>query len=115
MIEVAIFKKNNLIRAVSIKGHAYDDEEDYEIICASVSTLSHTLINYLKDSLNLKENELKVNLNKSENDENKISIEVSDDAILRKDVQSGFSFFEIGILGLNYDEDELVKLKYQEV
>lgn len=115
MIEVVIFKKENLFKAVKIKGHAYSDEDDYEITCASVSTLSQTLANFLEGSSALKDDELKIKFTKTKDDTNEISIEVSDDALSRNEVQSGFLFFETGIAGLNYDGEKLVKLKYREV
>ena len=60
MIEYKI-TKNNKNYYVNISGHAGHDDEGYDIVCASVSTLTITIINVINDlgySYNIK------NLNK---------------------------------------------------
>lgn len=45
MITIDIKKKDNLINYVKIKGHAGYAEEGFDIVCASVSSISITTIN----------------------------------------------------------------------
>ena len=48
MIEYKITKNNNNYY-VNISGHAGHDDEGYDIVCASVSTLTITIINVIDD------------------------------------------------------------------
>lgn len=45
MITIDIKKKDNLINYVKIKGHAGYAKEGFDIVCASVSSISITTIN----------------------------------------------------------------------
>jgi len=45
MIKINISKKDNLIKTISIKGHAEYDESGKDIVCSAVSSIVITTIN----------------------------------------------------------------------
>lgn len=54
MIKIKIFRENNMIKGFEIKGHAFhkSNDEQFDLVCASVSSISQTallgLIEYVK-------------------------------------------------------------------
>lgn len=47
MIKINISKKDNLIKTISIKGHAEYDESGKDIVCSAVSSIVITTVNAL--------------------------------------------------------------------
>ncbi len=45
MIKINISKKDNLIKTISIKGHAEYDESGKDIVCSAVSSIVITTVN----------------------------------------------------------------------
>lgn len=115
MIEVKLIKDNNLYKSVFINGHANMDEKGKDLVCAAVTSLSMTLINYFLEFVAIKEEDL--NLYIIENEEaSLISLDIQDKNLYSLDkVQNGFSFFEIGIKSLMQDHSKYVELIYREV
>lgn len=45
MIQIKVFKENNIIKEVSLKGHAMYDDYGKDIVCAGVSGILTTTVN----------------------------------------------------------------------
>ena len=77
MIKVNYVVSNNLIKSVSIKGHAFYDTYGKDIVCAAVSSIVTTTIN---DILALTENKIKYDIQ----DGNVLITVVSDNEVVEK-------------------------------
>ena len=77
MIKVNYVVSNNLIKSVSIKGHAFYDTYGKDIVCAAVSSIVTTTIN---DILALTEDEIKYDTQ----DGNVLITVVSDNEVVEK-------------------------------
>lgn len=108
MIEVTILKDNHY-RGLNISGHANMADSGEDIVCAGVSTLSYTLLNYL---LNI-DNEIEFTL--LEGDSPLIDLKLDDVNYNHQTIQNGFKFFDIGIQLLVQEHSDYVHLTYQEV
>lgn len=45
MIQVTVFKRNDIIYDVSVKGHAYSGEPGFDLVCAGVSSIMTGALN----------------------------------------------------------------------
>lgn len=115
MINVKIIKKEDFIKSIFIDGHANMAQYGYDIVCAGVSTLAYSLINYFEEVLEIEKSEL--NFVAIENEESSIfSINVENECIYKDErVNLGFKFFEIGIKSLVNSYGKYIELKYREV
>lgn len=77
MIKVNYVVSNNLIKSVSIKGHAFYDTYGKDIVCAAVSSIVTTTIN---DILALSEDKIKYDTQ----DGNVLITVVSDNEVVEK-------------------------------
>ena len=77
MIKVNYVVSNNLIKSVSIKGHAFYDTYGKDIVCAAVSSIVTTTIN---DILALTEDKIKYDTQ----DGNVLITVVSDNEVVEK-------------------------------
>lgn len=77
MIKVNYVVSNNLIKSVSIKGHAFYDTYGKDIVCAAVSSIVTTTIN---DILALTEDKIKYDTQ----DGNVLITVVSDNEVVKK-------------------------------
>lgn len=115
MIEVTLIKDKDSFKSLFMTGHANMSKRGEDIVCASASTLAFTLVNYLIEVTEISLEDL--NFHGIENEESPIfSINIEDSVIYNNSsVQSGFQFFEIGILSLIEEYSDYIKLIYREV
>lgn len=115
MIEVKIIKENNFIKSVLINGHANFAKYGEDIVCASVTCLAMSLVNYFNEYLKINIEDM--NFYAIENEESSLfSIDIREEDIYKlNEVQDGFKFFEIGIIFLVQDYSNYLELIYREV
>jgi len=115
MLEIKLFNRKKLFTGVLITGHADFCEPGYDIVCAGVSTLSMSLVNFLNTTLEISIDDL--NYFSIENEESSVfSNNVENPEIYNNnEFQIGFKFFDIGIKSLLQDYSDYIKLIYQEV
>lgn len=115
MIEVKMIKDNENFKALMVTGHANTAEYGRDLLCASTTCLSMSLVNYLTEVVGVDIGDL--DFHAIENPESSIlSINITDKMIYEKnEVQDGFKFFEVGIKSLCQDYSEYLELIYREV
>ena len=109
MIVITIKKNDDLYLGVNIKGHAEMAEYGKDIVCAGVSTLSYSLINYL---LEINENIYYV---LEEGDTPHINLELTPEQYKIEAIQNGFRYFDIGVSLIYQSYKDYIHLTYQEV
>ena len=72
MIKISIIKDNDIIKKVTINGHALFDEYGKDIVCAAVSSIATTTINDIlvldKDAITYQVNEGNMIITNNDND-----------------------------------------------
>lgn len=117
MIEVKLIidKDNKYYKSLLMTGHSDMSKAGTDIVCAAASTLAFTLVNYLSEVVGLSVNDL--NFHEIESEDSPVfSINIEEiDLYSKTSVQSGFQFFNIGMLSLSEEYKDYVKLIYREV
>jgi len=109
MIRITVYKSNNHYIKLDVLGHANSDEYGKDLVCASVSTLSQTLVNSVELLGEISEKNLELHM--SEGD---LRFEIDSNAV---NVVSDLLFenFMIGINGILNAYPQYVKLSIKEV
>jgi uncharacterized protein YsxB (DUF464 family) len=109
MINISIFKKNNIFIGFKITGHAGYAENGYDIICAAVSILSYTVLNSIGAVAEFcsEEFEFKIDEQTGNMELNLKKTSEKSDVILKT--------FEIGVKLLLEDYNQYINLDYKEV
>ncbi|NLY20808.1 MAG: ribosomal-processing cysteine protease Prp [Tissierellia bacterium] len=112
MISVYIYRdKNSSIKKIEMTGHADFGFRGDDIVCASASFLSYTLLNYLIEVLELDESQLHYEINE---ELPYFLIEIKNDESAER-AKQGLEFYEIGIVSLVEHYSDNVDLLYREV
>lgn len=86
-----------------------------DILCAAVSTLGITLINYFLEYVKLDE-EMEYYVFDQEVSDSLLSLNILDESILEMDkIQSGFNYFCLGIKALEESYEDNMMVDIQEV
>lgn len=111
MIKVKMFTKNENIKGLEIRGHAYYDEYGKDIVCAAVSMLAYNTIDTFTDILRLND-KIKFEVN---NNIIKLKIEEELDSEQEHDSQLILKKFELGMKSLIKYYGDFIQLNYMEV
>ncbi len=112
MIKVFIYEdEQSNIREIEVKDHANYADYGNDIVCAGVSMLTFTLINYLTEVAKLDDEQLEYEIDmKNVN----IRVKIKCDSAI-PDVKNGLEFYRVGIESLYNDYGENINLLYREV
>lgn len=112
MIEVILKTKEKRLVGFQVSGHAGYDEIGKDIVCAAVSVITYNAINTLEEIIKLKE-ELRYNIR-----ENFIELEIYPQKLSKEllhDTQLIMKSFEMGIISVLKEYQEIIGLYYKEV
>lgn len=112
MIKVILKTKEKSIVGFQVSGHAEYEEIGKDIVCAGVSVLTYNTINTLEEIIKLTK-EIEYNIK-----DNFIELEIYPDKLsdkLMHDTQLVLKSFEMGIISILKEHQEMIGLYYKEV
>ncbi len=113
MVRIALTREGNYYKSMEMSGHANFDEYGRDIVCAAASVLGFTFVNYITEVLSIRAQDYKLEVEENE-ESSYLYMELLND-YKKDDIQNGFKFFEIGIIGLIESYKNHIELIYQEV
>jgi hypothetical protein len=111
MINISITKKNGYVTNVSISGHANTAKYGSDIVCASVSVLSQSIINAMIKALDYRDDFFFLD------DSGKIKIDIPDDITQIQSIkmQTLADVLDINFQDLSKTYGKYIKLEVKEV
>lgn len=111
MIKVKIISKENLIKRIEVRDHAYYDEFGFDIVCSAVSIMTFNMIDTFTDLLNLRD-KIKFDLS-----DDYIYLEINDDLTEQelRDSQLILRKYELAMRSIKNEYGEYIDVAYTEV